>query len=143
MLKRQQKISRVSWLCLKQGDDLLKAVSAYCLKNNVKAGLVMAIGALQKAAFSYYEQKEKKFCRRCIDQPVEIVSCLGNVSLKNGKPFLHAHLAVADSQGKVFGGHLEEGCIVFAADCAIFETKGDIIAREFDENTGLFLLDSS
>lgn len=141
MGKKQQKINKVSWLELKQGDDLLKTVSAYFLKNDIKAGLVMVIGALQKAKFSYYEQKEKKFYPRSIDGPVEIISCLGNVSLKNDKPFVHAHLAVADSQGRVLGGHLEEGCIVFAAECSIFEMEGDLLSRKFDENTGLFLFE--
>lgn len=139
---KEQKINKVNWLKIKHGDDLLEAITQHCLKNRITKGLIIAIGALQKAKFSYYKQKEKRFClKKSFAKPVEIISCLGNVSLKDGKPFVHAHLALADQQGRVFGGHLTEGCLVFACECAVFELKGDLLERRFDKLTGLFLWD--
>lgn len=140
---RQQKIKRLVWVHIEHGDDLLKAISGYCIENKIKAGIVSVIGALQKARFGYYNQKEKKYYENSLNEPVEIVTCWGNISIKDGKPFAHAHISVADNKGNVFGGHLNEGCIVFAAECVIFELKGDSLKREFDETTGLFLWDFS
>jgi len=138
---KQQKINKVRWVNIKYGDDLLRAILNYCLKNNIKIGFISAIGALQKVNFGYYNQKEKKYYENSLEKPVEIVSCLGNISIKDGKPFIHAHLSVADDKGNVFGGHLNEGSIVFACECAIFELEGDLLERKFDEITGLSLWD--
>ena len=136
-----KKIKRVILVPLKYGDDLLKAVSDFCIKNNIEMGFVYLIGALQKARFSYFNQKEKKYEENSIEEPTEIVSCLGNISIKQRKPFVHLHISLADSKGNVFGGHLNEGSIIFAAECFIFELKGDKLERKLDESSNLFLWD--
>lgn len=135
----RQKIKRVIWINLQYGQDLLGALSDFCLKNNIKNGFVAVIGALQRAKIAYYDQKKKKYLENSIEKPLEIVSCLGNISIKNKKPFLHLHIALADKKGKVFGGHLKEGCIIFAGEGAIFQTQGDLLERKFDKRTNLFL----
>ncbi len=136
---KQHKIKRLTWVKIGKGEDLLQALSSFCLENNIQLGFISIIGALQKASFSYYQQKEKKFYKNSINEPVEILSCVGNVSRKDGKPFIHAHIAVADKKGNTRGGHLENGTIVFACECALFELEGDLLERKFDELTGLSL----
>ncbi len=140
---KRQKIKRVTWIPLKHGDDLLNSVSDFCLQNDIQAGFITAIGALQKAKFGYYDQKERKYQENSMEESVEIISCLGNVSIKDGKPFVHLHISVADDKGNVFGGHLNGGCLVFAAECAIFELAGDKLERKPDKLTGLSLWDFS
>jgi len=56
---------------------------------------------------------------------MEISSCLGNISLKDGEIFVHAHVTLADKEGRVLGGHLAPGTIIFAAECRITELKGE------------------
>lgn len=141
MEAKEQKIKKTTWLRIKHGEDLLKAITEYCNNSNIKAGLVFVIGALQGGKYGYYNQQEQKYHENRVDEPVEIVSCLGNVSLKEGKPFVHAHISLADKEGKVSGGHLNEGCVVFAAECAIVELEGDLLERKLDETTGLSLWD--
>ena len=142
-MKKEQTIKKLVWVEIKYGEDLLKAITDYCLENDIKTGFVSAIGSLQNVKFGYYNQKEKKYYENSIDEPVEIISCLGNVSIKEGKLFVHAHLSVSDEKGNMFGGHLNEGCIVFACECAIWELEGDALERKFDETTGLSLWDFS
>lgn len=143
MRSKHQDIKDVIWLELKHGDDLLKTISNFCLKHNINAGLVMVIGALQEARFSYYDQKEKKYRENSTNEPVEIVSCVGNISMKNGQPFVHAHIVFANSRGNVSGGHLTEGCVVFAGECAILKSEGELLERKPDQLTGLSLWDFS
>lgn len=135
----RQKINKLIWLEIKHGDDLYGALSEYCLKNKVKAGLILAVGALKNAKLSFYDQTKKVFLPENINKPLEILSCLGNISLKDNKPFVHAHITVSDKSGKVYGGHLEKGSIVFACECAIMQTSGDTLNRKFDKLTGLNL----
>jgi len=138
---KQHSIKRLLWLQINYGEDLLKSVSTFCVENNIRLGFISIIGALQKASFSCYQQKEKKYHKNLIDAPTEILSCVGNISIKEGKPFVHVHLTVADEKGNAYGGHLEEGTIVFACECAVFELEGDLLERKFDDLTGLSLWD--
>lgn len=138
---KKQTIRKLTWLSVNNGDDLHGVISEFCLKNNIKAGLIFAIGALKKVKLGFYDQSKKKFLAENVNKPLEILSCLGNVSLKDSKPFVHAHITVSDKSGKVYGGHLEKGSIVFACECAIMEARGEALNRKFDKLTGLNLWD--
>ena len=70
---------------------------------------------------------------------MEIVSMYGNISLKNGKPFVHAHVVLSDKKGNARGGHLLPGSSVFACELTIEEFEGPELIRGFDERTGLTL----
>lgn len=136
-----EKIKKIICLNLKKDSDLLKSIENYCTKENIKIGFLFAIGALKEAKISYYDQKKKKYFLRFLKKPLEIVSCLGNISLKNNKPFVHAHITLADRKNNTYGGHANEGCIVFAAECFIFQLEDNLLKRKFNEETGLFLWD--
>jgi predicted DNA-binding protein with PD1-like motif len=58
------------------------------------------------------------------------------------KPFIHAHITIADQQFGTFGGHLKEAIV--GATCEIYLTRlRGKIQRIKDEITGLNLLDIS
>ncbi|MFA6306478.1 MAG: PPC domain-containing DNA-binding protein [Patescibacteria group bacterium] len=136
---KRQKIKKLIWLEIKNGDDLHSAISGYCLENNIKAGLIFAVGALKNAKLGFYDQANKKYLAESVNKPLEILSCLGNISLKDSQPFIHAHLTVSDRAGRVYGGHLEKGSIIFACECAILEASGELLNRKFNKLTGLNL----
>lgn len=134
-----QKIKKTAWIRIVYGQDLYQALNSYCLKNKIKNGIFLAIGTLQKAIFSFYNQKERKYLKKRINKQVEIIFCIGNISLKDRQSFLHAHISIAGQDGKCFGGHLEKGCIIFACECLIIEFKGQLLSRNYDSLTGLNL----
>jgi len=65
---------------------------------------------------------------------------VGNVSLKDGEPFVHAHAVLSDEKGNTRAGHLLEG-IVFAAEVHLSQLEGPKLERKYDEVTGLSLWD--
>ncbi len=68
----------------------------------------------------------------------EITKLVGNVSLKEGRPMVHAHVTLAD-EGKAFGGHLAPGTVVFACEFIIQVFEGVSLTRSLDAETGLQL----
>ena len=124
---------------LPHGADLLDAITDLARENDVETGTVMAIGAVKKARIGFYDQESREYRERDIGEPMEITSCLGNISMKDGEIFVHAHVTLADSEGQVVGGHLAPGTIIFAAECRIAELRGESLARGYDETTGLSL----
>lgn len=67
---------------------------------------------------------------------MEIVSLMGNVSTLNGEFYLHLHISVSDSQGHLFGGHLNECQISATSEIFINIIDGEV-ERFRNENTGL------
>ena len=86
----------------------------------------------------FYYQKNHKYREMEIESPHEIVSCIGNVSLSEGKPFVHVHVVLADEKGNTRAGHLLQGT-VFAAEVHVRQLEGLKLEREHDEATGLWL----
>ena len=124
---------------LPHNSDLLEAITDLARREEISTGTVMVIGAVQRARIGYYDQTTREYLEQDIEEPMEISSCLGNISLKDGEIFVHAHINLADRAGMVRGGHLCSGTIIFAAECRITEFKGESLKRGYDEATGLSL----
>ena len=120
--------------------DLLKALYDFAKKNSVELGVFQVIGALKKAQLGYYNQDAKKYID-CVslNKKLEIASCSGNISLKDFDVFVHAHVVLADHEGKCYGGHLMPGSKIFAAEYCIKELRGLTLNRVHDPITGLSL----
>jgi len=122
---------------LEHDGDLIGELTKICHDNKIKLGKVEAIGAVKKARIGYYDQDERKYNFIEIDRHLEITGLVGNVSLKDGKPIIHAHITLADKNGNAFGGHLAEGTIVFACEFYLTSFDGPEYNRGYDEATGL------
>lgn len=124
---------------LPKGSDLSKELTDFCAGQNIRSGFVTAIGAVTRGAAGFYRQDLLEYKTIDFPRPMEIVSLVGNVSIKDGEPFIHAHIALMDEQGSLFGGHLVEGNIVFACEFNVAEIEGVELHRVYDQETGLFL----
>jgi predicted DNA-binding protein with PD1-like motif len=119
-------------------DDLLQALTDFCKKENVRLGTFNVVGAVKNAKLGYYNQEQQEYAGCvAIDKKLEIASCLGNISLKDEEIMVHAHIVLADWQGKALGGHLMPGTKIFAAEFQIQEYTGAELHRARDEKTGL------
>lgn len=124
---------------LATGDDLVEEIERFCAEQEVGAAWVSAIGAVRRASFAYYEQDERRYLELESTEHHEITSFVGNISIRDDRPFLHAHGSFASRSGTAVGGHLLLGCEVFVAEITIREMTGVELTRTPDEVTGLAL----
>ena len=122
---------------LEHGADLIEELTSVCVANGVTLGWVQALGALQKARLGYYNQGSREYEFIEMDRHLEITNLVGNVSLRDGEPIIHAHVTLADDEARAFGGHLAPGTIVFACEFCIQMFDGPDLCRGFDDATGL------
>jgi predicted DNA-binding protein with PD1-like motif len=120
--------------------DLVQFMTKLAEDKGITAAEFTAIGALKRAKLGFYDQKKHKYNEIMVDTPHEIASCIGNISVKNGKAFVHAHAVLADEDGTTKAGHLVEG-IVFAAEVHLRELRGTKLERKHDGETDLSLWD--
>ena len=122
---------------LPTGSDLIGEIERFCLEHDVLAAQVTAIGAVRHASFAHYNQEEKRYLELESSTHREIVGFTGNVSIRDDRPFLHAHASFADATGAAVGGHLIAGTEVFMVEVMIREITGVSLVRNFDKTTGL------
>ena len=121
-----------------QGVDLKIYIESQARRLGIKLAVVTCIGSVRRASLAYYDQVRKIYLSpREFNTPHEIVSCNGNVSLKDGKEFAHLHMVLSDIDGKAFGGHVMDA-EVFAAEIHLRGVEGEL-KRELDDSTGLAL----
>lgn len=121
------------------GKDLLEEINKVITSENIRSGEIRIIGAVSKAVFGYYDAQSKNYIYISKDEHMEILNATGNISVKDGKPFAHVHITLADKNGNAFGGHLMEGTIIFAAEFVITDYGDNKLERVYDETTGLQL----
>lgn len=137
MLKGQ--IGNIFFSRIFEGEDLPEAIKKNVQESEIKAGVFMLIGSLKRAVLGYY--KEGRYHSIELDGPLEIASCIGNISVdEKDELVIHPHIVVANQKGEAFGGHLMKGSTVGAtAELVIIEAVGVKLQREFDEKKRLNL----
>lgn len=154
MLSKEYQIEKIIMGKLSYEADLLEELNNFCNENNIKAGWVSVIGAVKNIKLGFYDQKKHEYVyldqddiyknnstsesiENVVSKPFEISSCTGNISIKDGKSFLHLHIIVSDREGKCFGGHLMPGTKLFAGEFTIQVFKGEDFVRGIDKQTKL------
>ncbi len=130
------KVKRVIMRRLEPGKDLLDELNRLVRDEDIRLGAVTGIGALKKAAVGIFDQAKGEYVTRRFDDEVEICALVGNVSLKDGAPFVHAHLTLSDKDLVAYGGHMMPGCVVFVAEVTIWEMEGATLTRAPDAACG-------
>jgi hypothetical protein len=138
MLIRDMESGRIFSARLDNGKDIIVQVAHLAEQKAVKTGFFNAIGSFSQAALGYYDQVSRKYCTIPVEMPVELACCSGNISLLNGRPFVHAHAVLSDRTGRTWSGHLSCGT-VFAAEVYLQEFCGRPLQRFPDPVTGLNL----
>ncbi len=80
-----------------------------------------------------YEQHE-------LDEQLEVVSLVGNVTIKESAPFTHIHVTLGRRDLSIVGGHLND--LVVHPNLEIWLLRESVeVRRTLDESCGLYLMD--
>ncbi len=124
--------SRLWVLRLHPGDDLVDSIMQFARKHSINAGgIVTCVGSLDRARLRYANQSEYENLDTK-GKHFEIVSLVGTFSTTDR----HLHLAIANEQGAVFGGHASSGNKVYTtAEIILVEGLDWTFRREKDPFT--------
>ena len=124
---------------LPHGKDLITSIEDFCKASSIQMATSSVIGAVSFATLGAYDQKQQVYATFTQEEPLEIVSCTGNISLLDEKPVVHAHIVLGDVEGKTIGGHLFPETTIYAAEIDLQELTGTPLERAYDDTTGLML----
>jgi uncharacterized protein len=115
--------SRTYRLRFGQGDEILSGLTEFANTNHIESGYFTGIGGLLAATLGWGDPTNGAFKVINVDQKCELVSLIGNITLRNGKPFVHVHMVVSLSDGSTRGGHLLDAHVSPFAEIYIVEAK--------------------
>ena len=124
---------------LEMDEGLMESTQRIATVENVKLASINGIGACSKIEMGYIDLSIKEYVFKTFEGNLEILQATGNITLKDGEPFPHIHISVANEECKAFGGHLNEA-IISATFEGIMQIMDHEINREFNEDLGLALM---
>lgn len=122
---------------LERDRDLLAFLEAVAVAHGVRTGAYSFFGAVRRARVAFFDQEARVYRSIVLDRPLEIAAGVGNVSLRDGRPFVHAHVVLSGPDGTALGGHLEPDTIIFAGEFTLWDLDGAPLERSPDPDTGL------
>ena len=121
---------------LDKGDEIAKSLLDVAKKERMTLASVSGIGATDDFEVGVFDLARSDYEHFRFEGNHEIVALVGNITTKDGAPYLHLHITCAGEGGKIVGGHLFEGHISLTAE--IFLAKGAGSAdRQRDESLGI------
>lgn len=121
-----------------KGEEVLACLADLCRKEEIRLGSATGLGATDRVTLGLYDTVRKVYEKKELTGPMEISSMVGNISVKDGEPYLHFHINVCDEAYHIFGGHLNECWISATGEIAVTKIEGSV-DREMSEEIGLNL----
>jgi uncharacterized protein len=78
---------------------VVSGLTRFAERQRLSAGHLTAIGAFSEAVLGYFDRERKDYARIPVREQVEVLSLIGDVALKDGKPSLHAHVVWGEPTG--------------------------------------------
>ena len=122
---------------LETGADWRAEIERLAAEVEADAGWFTALGAVQDAELWFYDQDDLEYYPIEFDEPLEVASCVGNISLLDGERFAHTHAVLSRPDGETLAGHLN-AATVFAGEVHL-RVFAEPLEREHDETTDLDL----
>lgn len=139
---------------LKRGEEIITTLSKFCEEQNILGASIKGIGGVRECEIAYYSFKLQEYLKKQFkasevipgEEVFELLNIQGNITLIEGKPFVHLHMLLGDKDMNVFGGHVVSAIVNPTCELFLQELKDEsgnkiVLNRKKDNETGLNLID--
>jgi predicted DNA-binding protein with PD1-like motif len=134
-----QKVKNSYIVHVEKDEKVVESLTNFCKQNNIYSAQLAGIGAVKNIDIGAYDIDTKDYIHRVFDEILELLSFQGNIALKDGEPFLHAHITLGNHDMEVFGGHLFEMEVAAVGEFIIHDFQNET-HRKLNEDIGLATL---
>jgi predicted DNA-binding protein with PD1-like motif len=122
------------------GDEAFSGLLEFAEKYHITSAHFTAIGAVRDATLGWFDPARKMYKKISIDGQHEVIGMSGDIAAYQGKPVVHAHMTVGDSDGTMRGGHVLAAHV--SPTLEVMVTVDPItMQKRFDPATDLTLID--
>jgi predicted DNA-binding protein with PD1-like motif len=126
-------------LVFDKGDEVVDALTRFASEQRLSAAHFTAIGAFSDVTLGFFEPERKDYTRIAIEEQVEALSLVGDITREDTKPRVHAHVVIGKRDGTAHGGHLLEAHVWPTLEVVLVESPSHL-HRKVDHETGLPLI---
>jgi predicted DNA-binding protein with PD1-like motif len=127
-------------LRFEDGENVAATFSAWLKANEIGYATMTGLGAVSRATVSYWNARKKKYEQHTIKKQLEVVSLIGNVTIKDGAPFTHIHVGLGRRNLKVVGGHFNDAIVHPTLEISL-QPEPASVHGILDESCGLYVMD--
>ena len=124
------------------GDEVIDGLLEFAKQNQINSGFFTGLGAFERVTVAFYDLEKKEYQHIPINEQTEVMTLVGNFTLYEGEPKLHAHVVVGKRDGTAHGGHLISARVRPTLEIRLTGSP-QIIERRMNEEVGLPLIDLS
>ena len=139
MYKYKQVRDNMYVLSLDNHVEVSAAIAAFCAEKGILAGNIVGLGAVSEATFRFLDPNTLKYVDKTFTEQMEITNLTGNISQKDGKPYLHLHITASRRDYTCIGGHLLTAYINGACELYVEAFPDAFVGRYADSQTGINL----
>ncbi len=121
------------------GDEFIAGLTAFAKDNGLSASRFTAIGAFSDANLGFFDPERKEYREIPIAEQVEVLALVGDITLDDGEPKVHAHVVLGRQDGTTRGGHILEAHVRPTLEVIVVEAAQHL-HRQTDPATGLPLI---
>jgi len=122
-----------------QGEDIIAGVAQFINDQKIGACSISGIGSCASIELGYFNTHLKDYRKKPFFEDLEILSLIGNGSLKDGQPVVHAHGVFSKMDFTVLGGHVFKAIVSVTAEIFVLKLEGEM-KRELNKDINLNLL---
>jgi predicted DNA-binding protein with PD1-like motif len=121
------------------GERMLGPLLEWLGRENVGYASLTGLGAVSTATVSYWNAETQQYETHELTEQMEVVSLIGNVTLRDGEPFVHAHVALGRRDLSLVGGHLNDLSVHPTLEISLVPGPQPV-HRALDESCGLYVM---
>jgi uncharacterized protein len=121
---------------LKAGARIPDDILAIAKREKIRTARVEAIGGVEELRLAYFDHTAKRYEEHDFREFLEVTSLMGNVTTKDGKPFLHVHGNFGRRDLSALTGHVMSAKVYPLLEVVVTPTR-NLAHRRFDDDLGL------
>jgi len=105
------------------GDEIVSGLTDLAIAHGITSGYVTGLGGLSGALLAWGDPEINAFKKIPIDEKCELISLLGHIAMRDGKPYVHLHAVVGFRDGSTKAGHVMEAHVAPIAEISVVATS--------------------
>src|SRR5215216_8144640 len=127
-------------LVYEKGDEFISVLQTFAKQYSLASSHFTAIGAFSGAVLGFFDREKMDYKKIPIQEQVEVLTLLGNITISDEEPKIHAHAVLGKADASAVGGHVFEAHVWPTLE-VIVEESPQHLRRRVDAETGLPLLE--
>jgi predicted DNA-binding protein with PD1-like motif len=127
-------------LRFESGEQVASTLLTWLKAQEIGYATMTGLGAIKSARVSYWNAETREYEPHDLDEQMEVVSLIGNVTIKEGEAFTHIHVTLGRRDLSIAGGHFNDAVVNPNLEIWVRPEEA-AVERTLEEASGLYLMD--